>query len=172
MKSVIRGLFGMLALGIWLVGTSWMHKYYVSLTEIRFNEQSSRMEISMRIFPDDLDRAIVAQYGVDAHLSSSLESPLADSLLGEYLLAHFSLFSDDHDMAFTYLGKEPEADAIWCYLESEPVSAVPSRLKIKNNILMEQFEDQVNIIQVYAGKWNKGLLFTRQSPSGSLQIGE
>lgn len=149
-----------------------MHKFYVSLTEIRYNETSSRIEVSMRIFPDDLDRALEERYGVDTHLASSLEPPEADSLVGEYLRAHFSVITDGREVAFTYLGKEPESDALWCYLESEPLEATPPDLLIRNNLLMDQFEGQVNIIQVYAGDWNRGLLFTKQSPEGSLTIGD
>ncbi|MGW8315701.1 MAG: DUF6702 family protein [Bacteroidales bacterium] len=172
MKSRIKWIIGILALGIWLSGTGWMHKFYVSLTEIRYNEKSDRLEVSMRIFPDDFDRALSERYGVDTHLASSLEPSVADSLVGEYLKRHFKLLSDGREITFSYLGKEPEADAIWCFLESERLNAVPSQLRIENNILMERFEDQVNIIQVYAGAWNKGLLFTKQSPEGSLRIGE
>ncbi len=163
---------GMLLLAIWLGGAGWLHKFYVSLTEIRYNEHSMRMEVSMRIFPDDLDRALQDRYGVETHLASSLEPPHADSLVGAYLRRHFSLFLNGREVGFSYLGKEPESDAIWCYLESEPLGANPSVLLIRNNILMEQFDDQVNIIQVYAGNWNRGMLFTKESPQGSLTIGD
>ena len=39
-------------------------------------------------------------------------------------------------------------------------------------ILTEYFPEQVNIIQVYRGKWNKGLLLDRDQMTGSLILGE
>jgi hypothetical protein len=172
MNSEKKRVIGMLLLLIWLGGAGWLHKFYVSLTEIRYNEHNMRVEVSFRIFPDDLDRALEERYGVETHLASSLEHPQADSLVGEYLRAHFSLISDGREVGFSYLGKEPESDAIWCYMESEPLESTPSALRIRNNILMEQFDDQVNIIQVYAGHWNRGMLFTKQLPEGNLTIGD
>lgn len=172
MKPRIHWIIGVLALGILLIGTGWLHKFYVSLTEIRYNGETARMEVSMRIFPDDLDLALSERFGVDTHLASSLEPAVADSLLGIYLLSHFTLVSDGRELSFTYLGKTTEADAIWCFLESDPVIKVPVGLRIRNAILMKQFEDQVNIIQVYAGNWNRGLLLSSQSEEGTVTIGQ
>jgi len=151
---------------------SWtMHEFYVSLTEVRFNPNSERVEVSIRVFPDDLDRALLEKHGIHSQLASELEAPEADSLLRLYLLDHFSLGVDGQSLELEYLGKEPEADAIWCYLESKTISE-PKSYRIYNSILTQSFEDQVNIVQVYQGKWNKGLMFNRDQASGFLSVGE
>jgi hypothetical protein len=48
---------------------------------------------------------------------------------------------------------------------------VPETITVRNAILTEYFPDQVNIIQVYHGKWNKGLLLNRNENAGKLTIG-
>ena len=148
-----------------------LHKFYVSLTEIRYNPASSRFEISMRIFPDDLDRGFLRIYGVQTHMATELEYASADSLIESYLRVHFDVVVDEIQLKMDFLGKEPEADAIWCYIESEPVKN-PRTLQIRNSVLTDEFEGQVNIIQVYSGKWNRGLLLNRQEISGKLTIGQ
>jgi hypothetical protein len=148
-----------------------MHKFYVSLTEIRYNPGTGRIEVSMRIFPDDLDRALLERTGVRTQLATELEPPVADSLLMLYLLEDFNLKVNGKEVVLNYLGKESEADAIWCYLESSRVP-VPETINVFNAILTEFFTDQVNIIQVYQGKWNRGLLLNRNDTSGMLSIGE
>jgi len=125
----------------------------------------------MRIFPDDLDRAMERSFGISTHLATEMESKEADSLLQVYLDYHFALEVDGAPVILKYLGKEPEADAIWCYMESEAINNFGSIL-IRSSLLTDEFEDQVNIIQVYAGKWNRGLLLTRGQPSDQLTIGE
>ena len=125
----------------------------------------------MRIFPDDLDRGLLRVYGTQTHLATELEHASADSLIESYLRAHFNIMVDDLQLKINFLGKEPEADAIWCYIESEPVNK-PHTLQIRNSLLTDEFEDQVNIIQVYSGLWNRGLLLNRQEISGKLIIGE
>ena len=88
-----------------------------------------------------------------------------------YLLEDFSIEVNGALLELSYLGKEPESDAIWCYLESSRVEA-PETIKIQNVLLTEYFLDQVNIIQVYHGLWNKGLLLDRNQESGTLSIGK
>jgi hypothetical protein len=166
-KTLRLGLF----LFTLLICSGWlMHKFYVSLSEIRYNTETERFEVSMRIFPDDLDRALLERSGIHTQLATELEHKSADSLLMVYLLEDFTLQVNGEEIALNYLGKEPESDAIWCYMESSKVVA-PETITVGNAILTEYFPDQVNIIQVYHGKWNKGLLLNRNENAGKLTIG-
>ena len=166
-KTISLGLvlFTLLICGGWL-----MHKFYVSLTEVRYNTETERFEVSMRIFPDDLDRALLERSGIHSQLASELEHKSADSLLMVYLLEDFTLLVNGEEIALNYIGKEPESDAIWCYMESSKVVA-PETITVGNAILTEYFPNQINIIQVYHGKWNKGLLLNRNENAGKLTIG-
>jgi hypothetical protein len=148
-----------------------MHEFYVSLSEVRYNSKTERFEVSIRIFPDDLDRALLARSGITTQVATELEHKSADSLLMVYLLEDFSIEVNGALLELSYLGKEPESDAIWCYLESSRVAA-PETITVRNLILTEYFMDQVNIIQVYHGLWNKGLLLDRNQESGTLSIGK
>jgi len=160
---------GILAILLCACGAWMPHEFYVSLTEIHYNTQNERFEVSMRLFPDDLDRALFERWGIRTQLATELEHNRADSLLMVYLLQGFSLLADKQEIAFSYLGKEAESDAVWCYLESEPL-AYPKELSIRNELLTEVFPDQVNIIQVYIDTWNKGLLLNRNQISARLTI--
>lgn len=48
MKSLILGLFLMLS----------FHDFHTSLTEINYNSQSRSLELSVRVFTDDLELAL------------------------------------------------------------------------------------------------------------------
>jgi hypothetical protein len=168
-KKIIRNLSLIILLA--LLCSWFIHKFYLSLTEIRYNPDTERIEVSMRIFPDDLDRALMDKTGINTMLATELEPPGADSLLMEYLLESFQIIVNGKTVALNYLGKEPEADAIWCYLESEQINQ-PVTIMVTQALLTETFEEQVNIVQVYQGKWNKGLLLNRQEQSGELTIGK
>jgi hypothetical protein len=171
MFQKIKQLRLLLILPVLLLCTSWLlHEFYVSITEVRYNPDLERFEVSMRIFPDDLDRALLERSGIHTQLATELEHEQADSLLMRYLLEDFSLEVNGLILELNYLGKEPESDAIWCYLESSKITD-PEKLRIRNAVLTEYFPDQVNIIQVYHGEWNKGLMLDRNQQSGSVQIG-
>ena len=77
--------------------SAWLnHEFYVSITEIRYNAGTERFEVSMRIFPDDLDRALLERTGIHTRLATELEHMKADSLLMLYLLEDFSLEVERH----------------------------------------------------------------------------
>ena len=162
---------GLIMLALLICGSWLMHEFYVSLTEIRYNTQNENFEISIRVFPDDLDRALLERTGIHTQLGTELEHREADSLLRVYLLEDFTMQVNGEELILNYLGKEPESDAIWCYLESSKIRT-PENITVHNSILTEFFPDQVNIIQVYQGKWNRGMLLNRNESSGSLHIGE
>jgi len=164
--SLVLVLLILFICGAWL-----MHKFYVSLTEVRYNLQTERFEVSMRIFPDDMDRLLLERTGINTQLGTELEHKDADSLLMVYLLEDFTLQINGEELDLSYIGKESESDAIWCYLESSRVAA-PETITVRSVILTEYFLDQVNIIQVYHGKWNKGLLLDRNQNSGTLTLGK
>lgn len=162
---------GWVLIALFISGTAMLHKFYVSLTEIRYNNRTECFEVSMRIFPDDLDRALLERTGMHTRLATELEPPGADSLLKIYLMEHFAIRVDGVEIALNYLGKEPEGNAVWCYLESAKVPE-PLSIYVRNTLLTEFFPDQVNIIQVYREKWNKGMLLNRNQQDGTLAIGE
>ena len=101
--SLVLVLLILFICGAWL-----MHKFYVSLTEVRYNLQTERFEVSMRIFPDDLDRALLERTGINTQLGTELEHKDADSLLMVYLLEGFSIEVNGALLEMNYLGKEPE----------------------------------------------------------------
>ena len=152
-----------------LAGFSRLHEFYVSLSEIRFNQESECLEVSLRFFPNDMDRALKEHFGINTSLISELEHESADSLLGIYLHDLFRIELSGVSVPLSYLGKEAESDVMWCYLESDPLEK-PVEITVHNAILCEIFEDQVNIIQVYVDTWNRGLLLKREEPQGELII--
>jgi hypothetical protein len=48
---------------------------------------------------------------------------------------------------FTYLGKEAELDATWCFVEVKDVKKVQT-IEVQNTLLLEAFDDQTNMINL------------------------
>lgn len=145
------------------------HEYYVSLGEFRYNEERSCFELSLRIFPDDMDRALEDIHGTNPMLLTRREHSTSDSLLALYFRETLELTANGKALEIKFLGKEAESDAMWCYLEST-ACGLPEQVVIRNAILTEVFADQVNICQVYVGEQNRGLLLNRDQPSGELKF--
>lgn len=124
------------------------HKFYYSNTEMVYQLDSSQLQITMRMFVDDVERALMVDRTTPLNLGDDSESPLADSLLQVYMQSHFQLSQNGHPLEVEWIGFEVEGyDLIWAYLEV-PYLLPPNTLTVKNTVLFELFEEQVNEISL------------------------
>ncbi|PPL01913.1 DUF6702 family protein [Parapedobacter indicus] len=130
----------------WLV----LHPFYVSITAVDYNKEAQRVEISCRIFYDDLETALKAAGGASTvDLINPANRNETDSLIARYLRRHLSLSVNGQLQTLRYLGYEIEDDVAWCYLEAEGVTFV-QRIAVDNRVLLDQFANQSNILHVTA----------------------
>ena len=127
-----------------------VHPFHVSVCDIEHDTKTSALQISQRIFIDDLETGLKAFHNlpkVDTYKPDDPEK--LDSLIDGYLKAKIFMAVDDKAVHFNYLGSELEGDARWAYMEVEGVSSV-SEVEIGNLVLFEAFDDQKNIIHFKA----------------------
>lgn len=159
MRKFGNSLIGLFVLAV--VTAFGYHDYHVSLTQIQQNTAEKTMEISMRVFTDDLEIALSKSNGNRKFIVNNKDSN--DEFLKRYLLRHFE-FKDAKKkiVNFKYLGKEQEADATWIYLEIAGVSTW-SGMSLKNDVLMEVFDDQVNMVNFKSESGKKTYLYKKGS---------
>ena len=148
---------------------SFCHKFYVSICQIDFNSKTNSMEITFKIFTDDLENTLEAQGTGKLYLGSERESKDADRFIFNYLKTHFDLKVDNRPVQIKFLGKEVELDVTWCYIEVLDVEKI-TNITVTNSILIEQFEDQTNIVHVKVEKKQKSMLLHKARVSGSLDF--
>ena len=136
------------------------HPFYISVCQIDYNAESDALEMSFRIFTDDLELALESMGTGRLHLGTEREAEMTDEYIGRYLSRHIELEVNGLPVDATFLGKEVDTDAIWCYVEIGNVTELHS-LTIKNTLLLETFEDQVNLVHVTANDRKKSLVFNR-----------
>lgn len=147
-----------------------IHKFYVSITEITLNDQNSRLEISTKLFYDDLQNAVYIEEG------ERIEDPVQDhqKLVETYIKRHFKIYINGKQVSLSMLGLEPEVDAVWCYFESEEVPENFNSLQVINSIFVDLFPRQSNIINFFPEKGNskkvEGLLLNQQKEKGTIQF--
>ncbi len=135
------------------------HDFHISKCQIKYSEQEQTLQISLHIFIDDLEQAL-AEQGVDQlAIGSELEKEDAEKYIQRYIKQCFRMTVDEEKVDYTFIGKETTKDlaAIWCYLEVEAVSEF-QELIITNNLLLELFEDQKNIIHIVGPKKQEAYL--------------
>lgn len=134
----------------WSLAPPPPHDYHLSNVEIEYNAKAQALQIIMHIFIDDLEDAI-ANAGVEQklYLCTDREVEDADQYISDYISSKFAIMVDDKPVDYVFLGKEtsPDIIAMDCYLEVEDLTSA-SEIAISNDLLMEVFEDQVNIIKL------------------------
>ena len=127
-----------------------MHPFHVSVCDIKHDEKSKALQISQRIFIDDLETGLMAFHNlpkVDTYKPE--DEARLDSLIEKYLQEKIFISVNGKPVDFNYLGSELESDARWAYLEVENVTSV-SEAEITNLVLVEAFNDQENIVHFKA----------------------
>jgi hypothetical protein len=144
------------------------HKYYVSTSLFSFND-SNAIEITIRVFKDDLNSLFEKQYSDQYKLSSDLDSPIIQSLISSYLEDNIGVYFDNIKYQPNFLGSKNKNDLIICYLEIEKIP-ISDSIKIENNILFDLFLDQKNIIHVKKNNEKQSFILTKESSQYNLDI--
>ena len=164
-KKILHSLLFALLI---IIISGFSHKFYVSLVQIEFNQETEAVEITMKIFTDDLEYAISGSqkpYGLGAE-NEPLE---ADSVLYFYIRNNFSITINGQPYTPNYIGKEVEMDVTWIYTEILGIESVRT-VEVSNLMLTELFDDQVNLVNVkYLGQ-KKGMLLNRNNRSGTIKL--
>jgi hypothetical protein len=147
------------------------HKFYVSVTTVEYAQKEESLQIISRIFIDDLDSALQTRYDFKADLATEDESDLAPEYIKKYFNAKFSVFVNGAPIEYTFLGKKYDRDQVVCYLE---VSGVPEAglrsVGIQNEILMDVFEEQKNLVHLKVLGIKKSYVLVRENNKGMLNL--
>ncbi len=129
-----------------------VHPIHISVTKVDYKTKQQRLEISIKVFANDLEDGIEDLTNNPIHLNIEKESENADKKIADYLDYNFVIHTSRNEkLPLTFIGKEYKEDAIWCYLEGEILPSSKS-LSITNSILNPYFEDQQNFIHFYKDK--------------------
>jgi len=148
------------ALGLWVAvstGAVAAHPFYVTVSQIDHNASERALEITIKFFTDDLQRALEQRTGSPLFLGTDREVDSAGDRLFEYVVANVEIVIDGRAAALRYVGKEVETDATWCYVEIVDVAS-PTRITVTNRLLLDYFDAQSNIVHVKVGGVQKSLL--------------
>ncbi len=137
-----------------------LHEYYVSVCEIAHNPNTQSLEITFKIFTDDLETALKAQGADSLNIGTKKEHAKTDQYIFAYLQQQFSVRANKaaEALALQFVGKELEEDVTWCYVEITdlPKEKIAS-LQIENRLLMATFATQMNLVHVNYEQHKKSL---------------
>ncbi len=165
----MKKVYFLLTLFFLFTSHSKAHKYYVALTEIEFREKHQSIQMIMNVFIDDLELAINKDYNINLNLSTKKEDVKSDTYLYEYLKKHFKISINDVYKTYNFIGKEYEGNIVYFYLEIDNIQSVKT-IKITNDLLINYFPDQQNLIKVKVNSQSKSLFLNKKNDKGLLNF--
>ncbi len=141
------------------------HPVHLSVTEIAHSEKDKALQITTRIFIDDLELAIqkdLKNEELDI-MKPEGQGKTTDKIVSDYLLKHIKVKVDGKPQSLTYLGHETEDLAIICYIEIPHIKKLKS-VEMLNDVIMEIHSDQSNLVHVTYKEKVKSVRLVRAKP--------
>lgn len=147
------------------------HKYHISRCLVDYNERDKTLQISQFLFLDDLEMALRQQGADNLFLCTDREVEKAEVYLERYITQHLHIEINQQKKNLVFIGKEASEDllGVWSYFEITGLDNV-KELNIENDILMETYSDQKNVVNIKGGKNKEAyFLFEKGDAKGSFQ---
>lgn len=141
------------------------HPYYLSLCLIDFNQQEQSLEISVKIFTDDLILALSEQGHDKLFLGEEKEDPQAKEYICNYIKQKLNFRINTNEVQLNFVGKENEKDVVWTYFIINNVKSL-NEFEVECNLLTDVIENQSNVVQVNNSIETKSLLLNAEKTKG------
>lgn len=124
---------------------SLFHPFYVSVTEINHNAKNQSIEISCRMFYDDLERELnkTAKPGID--IVKPKDKAQVNQMIADYIKKHLIIKADGKPLNLSFVGYEIQEDGAWSYFEVKGISKV-KQVTVHDDLLYTAHPEQINMI--------------------------
>jgi hypothetical protein len=125
------------------------HPIHTSYAEADFRPETKKLEVALRVYPDDLETALTARAGKKITLEHT-PPPSFDILLLDYLRATFLIHAADGTTPTIHLvGRElkDRDQHLWIYFECSLPSGLAGT-RLSHRFLRDAFPEQLNALRL------------------------
>lgn len=141
-----------------------LHKFHATIAQLEYNAKAQSVEAVIRFFTDDFETAISqhAKREIKFNTPQALKDKANNAAVYGYIRERFELKGKNGSaVKLTWVGMEMQAEMIWVYFEGKLPGGL-SGAQLRNRVMNELFDDQVNIVNFkYDGK-QTGTMFNAQ----------
>jgi hypothetical protein len=126
---------------------SLLHPFFVSVIEINHNAKESTVEISVRIFTEDLEKTINKSSTIKYDMVNPTDNAQLDKAIANYLNQKLKLKINGQTVIMNMVGHEIQKESVWSYLEIPKIPDM-KKLELDCTILYDFEKSQSNIFHV------------------------
>lgn len=147
-----------------LLCSSFSHPFYVSITQGIYAGEEDELQLSIRLFTDDISEAI------DYDLYADKNPAERNQLLEQYLQIHFQWGdAQGNRMKYEYLGLQREEDIVYIFLKISKFPPLPA-YAMRNSLLTDIIADQKNLVNLQYGNKKAAAIFTAEETHQILKM--
>lgn len=153
---------------IFLLSTAFaLHKFYIGVFQIDYFKEKKSIQITTRLFIDDFEKVLHKKFNKHFYITTKDEVADANTYIEKYLQEKLKIKVNNKIQNFSFLLKEQEDNVLICYLKIKFSDKIKS-LEITNNVLIEEFKEQQNLVHLNNNGNKKTLLFTNDNNNQKL----
>ena len=127
----------------------WFHPFYISMTDVNYNNKAKSVEVSVRIFTDDFEKTLRSNCHCKVDLLATSEKPSMEKLVNSYVLKHLQIKIDGQLRNLEFTGYQKEDESVWNYFVIKNVGQV-KKIEIDNTLLHDYKSEQINMLHIKA----------------------
>jgi hypothetical protein len=131
------------------------------------NKNDSTLEITLKMFADDLEVALLAYDQEDTLWHSRPDRDVLASGIELYLEENFAVWINHQKRLVRFLGMELDVDVLWCFMEITDVVDLQS-VRVFNALITDYYEDQVNLVHLESEGEIRSIQLQKYNSSGML----
>jgi hypothetical protein len=130
-----------------------VHRYYFSLSELKVDTKKKSLELSCKLFTDDIEDALLKLNHNKVDLATSEKNSAVQIQVEHYLHERFKIVINGIPIETHLIGFEAENEVTWFYLEGTVNTKTPApvNIKISNSLLYDFIPEQTNLLHF---TWN------------------
>ena len=146
-----------------------VHKFYMAIFQVNYAPEKKMLQITSRIFMDDLNLALEKKYGKKTNLGLEKETVEDLNLLKKYFNENLIIKVNGQSKPVVFMSKDVEGDVLISYCRVSDVAKLQSA-EITNTVLTHWNSEQQNILHFNAFGEKKSLLFTASNKTEVLKF--
>jgi hypothetical protein len=166
--DMLRYLFYIIILIGW-PALAQAHVFYISITKVKWNAQHERLDISVRIFTDNLEEAVAEDGGPVLKLWTDKEHTESDRFIADYLKSRLHFRVNEKVVDLEYLGKADALDATACFFQIRGIKDV-KKMDVENSILINLYDTQANVVRFEVKEEKKFINLNKKSTRGAVDF--
>ncbi len=131
-----------------------IHPFFVSVIDMKHNAKDKNLEISVRVFTDDVEAILKKNYHNAVDLSKSTNNAEVNKNIAQYVQSKLAISIDGKGKSLHYIGYEIQKESTWIYVEINDVATI-KKMNINCSLLFDYQDKQTNIFNVKANGTEK-----------------